>query len=629
MKVQVNIEFQQSKGRFVSTLVQPQALKVAVNPADTLLSLKQRILTLEPIPFPDQEFQLNDSKLGDEQRIGDLNFEVNQSLRLVVNASEDVFVKQLGQLLQPKPLTVSELGLLYCHQHGAKVSQALSILGIKEQLGEFLKGCKQFTINKNSGLVGHASDVDTKLQKGKLESIKEEYEKAKDYQKQGFTVSVAVSLNSENEEIQLQVTPDQTVQHVSQRALAAALMPFPMVDMVFGGKELKFEQKLGDVGIREGASLCLAVTASQAVLVEQLAELLGNARLSEVELSDKYCYKFGAPVSRALKLVGVCDKFKDFLRKHPSFDLKFGLVSAVAAKEEDAETEAPSSNSADAESDLEQDYLEADDHYLSLDKDIASCASIEKTKDALELVTRTVCESGFVHVQGIVQGGSIARGTACQGSSDAQAVLLLEDMPLIGRSKWAPPLLRAVALMLRAALAAVAPWPVEDVSVKHGAVRVQFEGGIAVDLELEAVDSGNAIFAERRARFFEKQPESVKMTMRLLKWWRNQQTWSDESSRPSDYVIELLAAFVASGNSAPKDQVEAVEQVMSLMANFRQLNVTWPEFLRSYDAEDMSDLLLIERPLIVDPVDPESNVDAGDFDYRQLEKLAASFTGLL
>ena len=33
------------------------------------------------------------------------------------------------------------------------------------------------------------------------------------------------------------------------------------------------------------------------------------------------------------------------------------------------------------------------------------------------------------------------------------------------------------------------------------------------------------------------------MTIRLLKWWRDQQAWSCALTRPSDYVIELIAIY--------------------------------------------------------------------------------------
>ena len=38
--------------------------------------------------------------------------------------------------------------------------------------------------------------------------------------------------------------------------------------------------------------------------------------------------------------------------------------------------------------------------------------------------------------------------------------------------------------------------------------------------------------------FVGKQPGSVKACMRLLKWWRDQQTFSCDLTRPSDELLE-------------------------------------------------------------------------------------------
>ena len=36
-------------------------------------------------------------------------------------------------------------------------------------------------------------------------------------------------------------------------------------------------------------------------------------------------------------------------------------------------------------------------------------------------------------------------------------------------------------------------------------------------------------------------PGAVKVTIRLMKWWREQQEWECELTRPSDELLELIA----------------------------------------------------------------------------------------
>merc|ERR1719152_718437 len=88
-----------------------------------------------------------------------------------------------------------------------------------------------------------------------------------------------------------------------------------------------------------------------------------------------------------------------------------------------------------------------------------------------------------------------------------------------------------------------------------------------------------ASFCPERTQFVAKQPGNVKVTIRLLKWWRDQQAFSCELTRPSNY----------------------------------------------YDQKDVWSPLMMQRPLLIDPVNPFSNiVDPQDFDSRELTQFAAT-----
>jgi len=83
--------------------------------------------------------------------------------------------------------------------------------------------------------------------------------------------------------------------------------------------------------------------------------------------------------------------------------------------------------------------------------------------------------------------------------------------------------------------------------------------------------------------------------MKLLKWWRNQQSWRDVQFRPSDLLLEVLAAEVAA--TLPSDQDEAMEKAMELMANIKTCR-------------------------LADPADPAINLVDEAFDSRQMAELA-------
>ena len=128
-------------------------------------------------------------------------------------------------------------------------------------------------------------------------------------------------------------------------------------------------------------------------------------------------------------------------------------------------------------------------------------------------------------------------------------------------------------------------------------------------------------FVKERTQFVSKQPGHVKVTMRLLKWWRDQQAWSCALTRPSDFVLELVAIY-ASQQCGKVTQGQMIANCMSLLSRFDQLRVVWSNF---YDPSDVWSPLMLQKPLLMDPVNPFSNVaDPQDFDARELMSFAAT-----
>ncbi|CAJ1388295.1 unnamed protein product [Effrenium voratum] len=111
-------------------------------------------------------------------------------------------------------------------------------------------------------------------------------------------------------------------------------------------------------------------------------------------------------------------------------------------------------------------------------------------------------------------------------------------------------------------------------------------------------------FVEQRVRFVARQPGSVKATIRLLKWWRNQQEWSAPIFQPSDEILELTVIHAAQSKKAA-DQREAVVHVLDLLSSFQELRVIWTNF---YSQGEIWGPLLLQRPLVMDPANPCANL---------------------
>jgi hypothetical protein len=129
----------------------------------------------------------------------------------------------------------------------------------------------------------------------------------------------------------------------------------------------------------------------------------------------------------------------------------------------------------------------------------------------------------------------------------------------------------------------------------------------------------NTALTKEKVMFVSKQPGQVKVTMRLLKWWRDQQQWTSEYTTPSDDVLELIAVYSAL-QTKPKDQRTSIANAMSLMARFNELRIVWSNY---YGKEEIGAPLLQQRPLLMDPVNPYINVaDPQRFDSSELMSLA-------
>ena len=75
-------------------------------------------------------------------------------------------------------------------------------------------------------------------------------------------------------------------------------------------------------------------------------------------------------------------------------------------------------------------------------------------------------------------------------------------------------------------------------------------------------------------------------------------------TRPSDFVLELIAIY-ASQQCGKVTQAQMIANCMSLLSRFDKLRVVWSNY---YDPSDVWAPLMLQKPLLMDPVNPFCNV---------------------
>lgn len=625
MKVQVNVK---NQGKIEQQEDVDRSFQFVISPQDTALSVKERVLTVSPTPFTDQDLIFGGRVLSNGERLSDCGVQEGSSLDFVVRASEEALAQQLAELLQVRAVPLNELCLLYCHKYGVTIGQAFQALGQGDrQLHDFFKQ-KSFVLE--DGCVSKAGAGATGKHSCAIGALRRIPESPSCQDRFPVTISVNLKTPSRAEEVNartLVVGAADSVLSLKQRICAAELIPFPGGRLLASGEDLDDCWSLNDCGVKEGSSLDFVVWACEEAFAQQLSELLQAGALSLNELGMLYTTKHGATVSGVLKIFGWGEHLADFLKKHQAFSVEGRCVSLSCCVEASPPTT--------------QLTASENQHYLDLHAKICNHSFAEEAAQALDRVVEVVKAATFLNVRRVVKGGSIGRGTAIRGIEDAEVVLILEGLPPTSQKSWLPALLQSAASSFEARLDGMPD--VESVCLQGDAVRIHAKGSITVDLRFaptfpshrEALDAiaaqapearpqCAAWLGEKRVRFIQKQPEAVKTTMRLLKWWREQRAWSAASTRPSDELLELVVAHVAT-RLPLSDQRGAVAAVLRVLAQFDTLQLSWLGTSACYAKEDVPQQLLRQQPLLMDPVNPFVNVaDPLAFDSQEMMDFARS-----
>jgi len=453
--------------------------------------------------------------------------------------------------------------------------------------------------------------------------------------------------------IELSAKEGDSVQMLKTKIMESQMIAFREQDLKLDGRILEESTSLEESGVVDGATIELSIRSCESELITSLLELLQDKELSLEELAMLYCYKNGVSINQVLQSLGIEERFANFVSKRAEFICKGGRVSIARTRPPPGLTlTTPTTPTSTAKhfsatpKSLPSEKVMAlplvgeqnnGDAYLDLHTKISGRAFSSKATQALNDIIAAVSEKLFLNVDHVVRGGSVGRGTVIGGSTDAEIVFFLKDLPVAGQMKWLPALHKAVVGVLKEYLSA--SHGVEDVLAEADSVKFNVRGVVSVDMKFVPVFDGlgevykalkqndadarrrlGCALLKERTHFISKQPGQVKVTMRLLKWWRDQQQWSSISARPSDDLIELLVVHSAC-LSKPQDQQTAVTNVLALMSRFTELQVTWTNY---YKKSDIWEPLLNHSPLLMDPVNPFLNVaDPQTFDHRELMTYAA------
>jgi len=537
--------------------------EVHVSQQDTVGNVKDKVAASQLIAFPEHKLVFKGETMDEKKTLLDYGVEESSALDFVLEATEESVVKQLTELLKTRDLTCDELGLLYCYKHGVSTNQALKTVGIDTKLADFIKTRKEFVLE---GAKISVVRKDTSLK----------------------PLSVA----------------DQLVQILreSGEAMEVTTLCSKFISKFHVSVANVVQMRPMDFIMQENTKFAL-VGSGMVVLKENEAQAKAKLASNSLRTARSRSPQVARPAPARVE----------------------GSRSRVGAQ-------SPSRGRPQTQA-IEQN----EDMYQDLHTKISSRSFNSRVAQSLTNIKEIVLEKSFLNLADVVKGGSVGKGTAITDCQDAELVFFVKGLPTEGHQKWMAPMLRSVQSTLVESVSAEVATKVECL---EESVRVHLTAGSVVDLRFSPAFDGyvetvqalgslgpyarkpfEASFVKERTQFVAKQPGHVKVTMRLMKWWREQQTWSCALTRPSDYVLELIAIY-ASQQCGKVTQAQMIANCMSLLARFDELRVVWSNY---YEPSDVWAPLMLQKPLLMDPVNPFSNVaDPQDFDARELMSYATS-----
>lgn len=553
--------------RFISGEKKSLQTVVSADSHDSPNSIATKALASASLPF---EFKVDQS---DDRK----------DIKIVVDASEEKVAEQLESLLSFRELSFDELGLLYCYKHGVSPLQVLKVLDKERSSLQAFISCfpTRFTVNGSKVSKAEAGPPATDC------------------------VDVLVKMINE-----LSPFAPLDLKVLSSKVRASKTVTLPL-----GVRLGDFLHKHADTFTFVGNGYVMLREAYENLPVKPLAP-------------NRPAKNRDAAVSPTRQTASVQKPLATTLAPPP------GLSGSDTEEEPQvAETEAL--------------VAFPEQNFQELHAKVGVCQSRAAQLVSSAAETIKAKGAGFLDIESVVKGGGIARGTAVLQHPDASLVIFVRGLPETHEGHWAPPLLNAIGCCLVAD---------EESSSCIDKDSIEFVGGVEprLDMTLRGIvylsvrivptnlaggSYEETLAAQGRAgpearrllatalvrevnQFVGRQPGPVKVTMKLLKWWRAQQQWSHSHTTPGDYLLEVLAAH-AWQSARPRGQREAIGACLALMARLGEARIVPVGSL--FEATDIWSPLLQQKPLIMDPVNPFINLaDPLEFDCKELQQFATT-----
>jgi len=554
-------------------------INLVVSPFDTVKSLKEKVVGVQLIPFPDQELYFDGKVMEDEAKLSKCGISEGSLLNLKVTATEAILAQQLAQLVEARDLSTDELGLLYCYKHGANIKQALKLLDFKGKLEDFVGAQKSLSMNNGSVAV---VQEDTGMKP--------------------FVIADEVAL---------------------------IVKDCPSGSMEIRDLCQQFAQKFGT-----SLSSIAGLRPEDFLSKNPMFELYGASNQRK-RVSLRGCRKKSPPSE-----VSTIDSPPRVESPELTIDAAPGLADAppgLGAAGPPGLGPPPGLGKDDENVHMEPDVTAL--QYVELHDAIHSNAFSSETMRRVNDLVAFISESSFLDIHHVVTGGSVGKGTFISGDVSPEIVFFLEGLPVTNHETWMPALLKAVMASFASDLELLGLHSVhivEDAIIMKSAGQISMTAKLSISPVFEGYahtlqilrDQGpeaqflqTLALAKERTQFVARQPNSVKKTIRLMKWWRNQQQWSSSMTCPCEEILELATIYSAV-QTQPCDQKTAIANVMSLLSRFHSLRVVWSNY---YSKDDVPAALLHERPLLLDPTNPFVNVaDPQTFNASELMELAST-----
>jgi len=569
-------------------------------------------------------------------------------VKLTAIDSVENFVDQIKELTTDKPLNVEEFCLMYSFRYGQSVNDTLSALGLPADIDSF--------VNMRTDIVLDNDMIYSLVFQNEQQNLIKTFSPLIEVEKIMKDIMVD-NKNSNSPLIEMKMIFAKFTEKFGC-SLSSVIAKRP-IDF-FQENSDKFIMKEGKVmlappglGMMMSANPDTSCTPNKSLYAPPTPILTSFAKFNKEEENNK---KFSPSTQTVNRSNSDWDKItkrrpsnitkcitNDYFitssgkkeKKHN--DIRWDRTDNTCRK---SASNLSSSTRSSCDEFSDSDNEKSDQIYYDLHTKISSRSFNSRVAQTSNAVIEAIENCMFLSIEQVAKCGAAGSGTVIDTCASANLVIFVKNLPHENQANYMPNFLRMLKAIVDSELPQHLVQSQAVINPELSAVTFQTKDTLKINIQVapafphyndaiialgELAPSARMhfapVFAKEMTHFVGKQPGSVKVTIRLLKWWRGEQTWSHDLYKPSDDIINLLVIYSAM-QGKPKDQKQAVANVLSLFSHFDELRVFWNNY---YKKSDIWAPLLLQKPLLMDPVNPFVNiVDPQVFDPSELMEKAAS-----